>query len=62
MGGGNGALEGGVHLKADDGTPMANVMLTLLHGLGLDDMESFGDSTGTFDLTSVPDTTAAGNG
>ena len=25
---------------------MANVYLTLLHGLGLDDMQSFGDSTG----------------
>jgi hypothetical protein len=29
---------------------MANVMLSLLHELGLDDMKSFGDSTGTFDL------------
>jgi hypothetical protein len=26
---------------------MANVMLTLLHKLGLNDLESFGDSTGT---------------
>jgi hypothetical protein len=34
---------------------MANVFLTLLHGLGLDDMEQFGDSTGTLDLTSAPD-------
>ena len=47
-------LKGGLHLKAPDGTPMANVMLTLLHGLGLDDMESFGDSTGEFDLNAVP--------
>jgi hypothetical protein len=30
---------------------MANVMLTLLHDLGLDDLESFGDSTGELDLT-----------
>ena len=29
---------------------MANVMLSLMHGLGLDDMESFGDSTGAFPL------------
>ncbi len=36
---------------------MANVMLTLLHGLGLDDVQSFGDSTGTFDLTGIPNTT-----
>jgi hypothetical protein len=45
----NGKLEGGLHLKAEDGTPMANVMLTLMQGLGLE-QESFGDSTGTFDL------------
>jgi hypothetical protein len=46
----NGALKGGVHLKAEDGTPMANVMLTLLHTLGVDDIKSFGDSTGEFSL------------
>jgi len=53
----NGRLRGNLHLKAGDGTPMANVMLTLLHGLGLDDVQSFGDSTGTFDLTGIPNTT-----
>jgi hypothetical protein len=46
----NGALPGGVHLKAADGTPMANVMLTLMHRLGLDDVKTFGDSTGEFAL------------
>ena len=46
----NGALKGNVHLKAEDGTPMANVMLTLLHTLGMDDLKSFGDSTGEFSL------------
>ena len=51
LGGANGRLEGNLHLKAPDGTPMANVMLSLLHQLGLDDMESFGDSTGDFSLT-----------
>jgi hypothetical protein len=30
---------------------MANVMLTLLHDLGLDDLQSFGDSTEAFDLS-----------
>ncbi|MGH9324971.1 MAG: DUF1552 domain-containing protein [Vicinamibacteria bacterium] len=50
-GGANGKLEGGVHLRAEAGTPMANVMLTLMHALGFDDMESFGDSTGAFSLT-----------
>jgi hypothetical protein len=54
----NGMLEGGVHLKAADGTPMANVMLTLLKGLGLEDMSSFGDSTGEFSL-STPTSTMA---
>jgi hypothetical protein len=54
----NGRLRGNLHLKAAEGTPMANVMLTLLHDLGLDDLRSFGDSTGTFDLTGVPHTDA----
>ncbi|HMD36445.1 MAG TPA: DUF1552 domain-containing protein [Vicinamibacterales bacterium] len=46
----NGALKGNVHLKAEDGTPMANVMLTLLHTLGMDDIKQFGDSTAEFSL------------
>jgi hypothetical protein len=53
----NGGLKGNVHLKAPDGTPMANVMLTLMHQLGLDDMKTFGDSTGEFSL-SAPAATA----
>src|SRR5436305_6778315 len=40
-----GRLKGNLHLKAADGTPMANVMLTLLQGLGLTDIDRFGDST-----------------
>lgn len=48
-----GKLKGGLHLKAQDETPMANVMLSMLHTLGLDDMKTFGDSTGTFDLNAV---------
>lgn len=47
----NGQLEGGLHLKAPDGTPMANAMLSLLHRLGLDDLGTFGDSTGEFPLS-----------
>jgi hypothetical protein len=54
-----GALKGGLHLKAADGTPMANAMLTALHGLGLDEVKTFGDSTGEFNLTTVPEVTAA---
>ena len=48
LGGGNGVLDGGAHYKAPDGTPMANVFLTLLHRLGHEDVHSFGDSTGEF--------------
>jgi len=51
VGGANGHIAGGLHLKAPDGTPMANAMLSMLHALGLDDMESFGDSTGEFALS-----------
>jgi hypothetical protein len=51
VGGANGQLGGNMHLRAPDGTPMANVMLSLLHKLGMDDMESFGDSTGDLSLT-----------
>jgi hypothetical protein len=46
LGGANGQLEGNLHLRAPDGTPMANAMLSLMHKLGMDDLESFGDSTG----------------
>ena len=51
LGHGNGMLDGNLHLKAIDGTPMANVFLTLMHKLGLDDIRTFGDSTGEFALT-----------
>jgi hypothetical protein len=54
-----GRLKGGLHVRAADGTPMANVMVTVLHTLGLDDVSTFGDSTKAFDLTSVPQTTEA---
>jgi hypothetical protein len=50
---GSGRIPGGLHLKAADETPMANVMLTLLHHLGLEDLETFGDSTGEFDLSGI---------
>ncbi len=51
FGKGGGILEGNLHLKAPDGTPMANAYLTLLQDLGFDDMSAFGDSTGEFALT-----------
>jgi len=43
-----GGLDGGLHVKAKDGTPMANVMLSLLHNLGVEKTTAFGDSTGEF--------------
>ena len=54
-----GALKGGLHVKAADGTPMANALLTVAHTLGLDDMKSLGDSTGPMDLNVAADTTVA---
>jgi hypothetical protein len=56
---GAGALRGGLHLKAAPGMPMANAFLSLLHGLGVDDLQAFGDSTGEFNLTTVPPATTA---
>ncbi|WP_420634423.1 DUF1552 domain-containing protein [Candidatus Palauibacter sp.] len=52
-GGANGKLDGGLHLRAGSGTPMANAMLSLMHALGLDDIEQFGDSTGTLSLSAA---------
>jgi hypothetical protein len=51
VGGANGKLDGNVHVEAPDGTPMANAMLDLMHRLGLEDMDSFGNSTGTLSLS-----------
>ena len=55
----NGRLKGNLHLKAADGTPMANAMLTVLHELGLDDLKSFGDSTGELSLAAASTPTVA---
>ena len=46
---GNGAIEGNNHVLCPDGTPMANVLLTLLQKMGVE-QESFGDSTGVVDI------------
>ena len=48
-----GELKGGLHLRAADGTPMANVMLSVLRSVGFSDMRQFGDSTGAFDLNAA---------
>ncbi len=52
LGKGNGALRGNMHVRAQDGTPMANAMLSMLQGLGMEDA-TFGDSTGTLDLNNA---------
>ena len=50
LGGANGRLTGNVHHRAAAGTPMANVLLSAMHMVGLDDVTQFGDSTGTYAL------------
>ena len=42
----NGKIKGNHHLKCPEGTPMANLMLTMLHRLGAEDVTEIGDSTG----------------
>jgi hypothetical protein len=51
LGHGNGRLEGNLHIKAPEGTPMANAMLSLMHSLDCDDIQTFGDSTDEFAIT-----------
>ena len=60
-GGANGHLpKGGMHLKAPDGTPMANVLLSAMHMLGMDDIDKFGNSTEPFSFSAPPSTEAGG--
>jgi len=40
----NGALKGNLHVQCAEGTPMANVLLTLMHKLGVP-IDRIGDST-----------------
>jgi len=53
-----GALKGNMHIKAADGTPMANAMLGALRGIGLE-LDSFGDSSAVMDLNKAPESTVA---
>jgi uncharacterized protein DUF1552 len=52
LGHAGGRLKGNLHIKADDGTPMANAMLAGLQSVGLD-ISTFGDSTAALDLNTV---------
>ena len=62
LGHANGALEGGVHLRTPEGTPMANVFVSLMQKLGHTDMAMFGDSTGEFSLDLPGSPAPPGNG
>ena len=59
LGHAKGRLPGNLHLEAPDGTPMANVFLTLAHGLGMEDLKSFGDSTAEQSVTQAAPATVA---
>jgi hypothetical protein len=49
LGHANGRLKGNLHVRAADGTPMANAYLSVLHKLGIP-AESIGDSTGELSI------------
>ena len=55
VGGAQGTMDGNMHVRAAPGTPMANVMLSLMHRLGMEDVTSFGNSTGAFSLAAAAD-------
>jgi hypothetical protein len=42
----NGQVKGNLHIKCLGGTPLANLLLTILHKLGVNDVSQIGDSTG----------------
>src|SRR5690606_14880818 len=48
-GGASGQLHGGRHVRAPDGTPLSNLLLTMLGKVGIE-MSSFGDSTGRLEV------------
>lgn len=50
LGGANGALDGGVHVRAPAGTPMANAFVTLMNRIGHPEMRTFGDSDGALPI------------
>ena len=51
-----GAIKGNLHIRAADGTPMANAMLSMLRTFDVADPQ-FGDSKAEMDLNGVADTT-----
>lgn len=49
-GGASGRLQGGRHIRAGKGMPMGNLLVAVLHKLGVP-ADSFGDSTGVLGIT-----------
>lgn len=45
----SGAVKGNLHFKAESGTPQANLLLAIMHKLGVD-LTEIGDSTGTVSI------------
>ena len=62
LGGANGALEGGLHLRAPEGTPMANAFVSLMQKIGHPEMTTFGDSDGVFPLDLAGETATGAGG
>ena len=58
LGHANGVLKGNLHIKAADGTPMANAFISMAHMLGMD-LQQFGDATGELSLTQASPATVA---
>jgi Protein of unknown function (DUF1552) len=49
LGHANGTLKGNLHVRENQGTPMANILLTMLRKLGVN-QEAIGDSTGVVEV------------
>jgi hypothetical protein len=53
VGGAAAGIKGGRHMRFPKGTPMTNLLLTMLDKANVPDVEKLGDSTGRLDLTSL---------
>src|SRR5262245_24307477 len=53
VGGGAAGIKGGRHIRFPKGTPMTNLLLTMLDKANVPRVEKLGDSTGRLDLTSL---------
>ena len=51
--GGAGGIKGNRHIAAPMGTPLSNLLVSVVNRAGVP-IESFGDSTGVLDLDAVP--------